>query len=107
VLEHPEARPKEVRSLSTDSVDPRTLAGDPFAWAGRRIEEAKLGLRERRTEDELVEAIHQEEARRGQPMTRSEQMAFARGFFAPSYRAEISRLAALGVEDGFAEEDEE
>jgi hypothetical protein len=84
--------------VNDDTVHPETLAGDPFAWAGRRIEEARCGLRERRTEAELVEAIRAEEYRRGYPMTCGERMAFARGFFAPSYRAEISRLTALGVE---------
>jgi uncharacterized Zn finger protein len=73
-------------------------AGDPFLWAGRRIEEAKLGLRERRTEGELAEAIAEEEDRRGYSMSHGERVAFAYGFFAPEYRAEISRLAALGVE---------
>jgi hypothetical protein len=69
------------------TTDPTTIAGDPFAWAGRRLEEARRGLCERRTEAELVEAVHEEEERRSYPMTYGERVAFARGFFAPEYEA--------------------
>jgi hypothetical protein len=81
------------------TTDPATIAGDPFAWAGRRLEETRRGLRERRTEAELVEAITEEEIRRGYPMTYRERVAFAYGFHAPSYRADLSRLILLGAGD--------
>jgi hypothetical protein len=71
----------------TITTDPATIAGDPFAWAGRRLEEARRGLCERRTEAELVEAVHEEEERRGYPMSYGDRVAFARGFFAPEYEA--------------------
>jgi hypothetical protein len=41
--------------------------------------------------------MHEEE-RLGRKMTDRKREAFAFGFHAPSYRAELSRLAALGVE---------
>jgi hypothetical protein len=69
------------------TTDPASIAGDPFAWAGRRLEEPRRGLSERRTEAELVEAVYEEEGRRGYPMSYGERVAFARGFFAPEYEA--------------------
>jgi hypothetical protein len=72
------------------------LAGDGFYAAGC----AKL----RRTHEECVAAMHAEEERLGRKMTDREREAFATGFHAPEYRAEISRLTALGVEG--SEEDE-
>jgi hypothetical protein len=42
--------------------------------------------------------MHAEEERLGRNMTDREREAFAYGFHAPEYRAEISRLTALGVE---------
>ncbi len=65
-------------------------AGDGFYAAGC----AKL----RRTHEECIAAMHAEEERLGRRMTDREREAFARGFHAPEYRAEISRLTALGVE---------
>ena len=83
--------------MSTDTVHhPEAIAGDPFAWAGRRMEEARCGLRERRTEAELVEAIQEEEARRGYPMSQRERVAFAYGFFAPEYVADLARAQVAG-----------
>ena len=78
------------------SVDPRTRAGDPFAYAAARKTSP-------RTEDELVEAVAEEEARRGYPLTPRERDGFARCFFVTEYRAEVRRLMALGV----AEPDED
>jgi hypothetical protein len=77
--------------LSTDSVDPRTLAGDPFRGERKRIR------RSRRTE--LVEAIAEDEARQGHPMTPREREAFARGFFGTEYAAEVRLLARAGLLD--------
>jgi hypothetical protein len=71
----------EVRILS---------AGDGFYAAGC----AKL----RRTHQECIAAMHAEEERLGRKLTDREREAFARGFHTPEYRAEISRLMALGVE---------
>ena len=42
--------------------------------------------------------MHAEEERLGCKMTDREREGFARGFHAPEYRAELRRLAALGVE---------
>ena len=84
--------------MDARSVDPATRAGDPFAYAGER--KARSG----RTEAELVEAIAEEESRRGYPMTPRERAGFARGFFSTEYRAEVCRLMALGV---VGDEDEE
>jgi hypothetical protein len=71
-------------------------AGDGFYAAGRR------------TETELVEAIAEEEARVGRPMTPCERDGFARGFFAPAYRAETRGLALRDLAAfGFPAEAEE
>jgi hypothetical protein len=69
-------------------------AGDGFYAASIR----------RRTHEECIAAMHAEEERLGRKMTNREHEAFAYGFHAPEYRAEILRLTALGVE-GF-EDDE-
>lgn len=81
--------------MSTDSVRPETLAGDPFAYVGER----RQLRRERRTEAELVEAIREDEQKLGRPMTHGERGGFARGFFGPEYVAEIRLLAAEGLLD--------
>jgi hypothetical protein len=80
------------------SVDPATRAGDPFAYVGERKD------RSPRPEAELVEAIAEEESRRGYPMIPRERDGFARGFFSTEYRAEVRRLIAFGVVDDEAEE---
>ncbi len=83
--------------MSTDSVDPKTRAGDPFRGERKRIR------RSRRTEAELVEAIREDEARQDRPMTPTEREAFARGFFGQEYAAEIrllARTARLDDQDG-------
>jgi hypothetical protein len=81
--------------LSDRSVDPRTLAGDPFAFAAERRQLS----RERRTAAELVEAIREDEEKLGRPMTHNERVGFARGFFGPEYVAEVQQLAAEGLMD--------
>jgi len=81
--------------LSDRSVDPRTRAGEPIAFAGER-ERIKQS---RRTEAELVEAIREDEEKLGRPMTHNERVGFARGFFGPEYVAEIRVLAAEGLLD--------
>ena len=81
--------------MTDRSVDPRTLAGDPIAFAAER-ERAK---RSRRTEAELVEAIREDEAQQGRPMTPSERESFARSFFGPEYVAQVQLLAAEGLLD--------
>ena len=52
----------------------------------------------RRTYEECIEAMHAEEERLGCKMTDREREGFAWGFHAPGCRAELRRLAALGVE---------
>jgi hypothetical protein len=69
------------------------LAGDPFAAERKRVRHS------RRTEAELVEAIREDEARQGRPMTPSERDAFARGFFGQEYAAEVRLLARTGMLD--------
>jgi hypothetical protein len=76
------------------SVHPETRSGDPFAYAGERLKQAREGIPERRSEAECAEAIAEEEERRGYPMSYRERVAFAYGFHAPSYRADIRRLMA-------------
>jgi hypothetical protein len=66
------------------------LAGDGFYAAGF----TKL----RRTHEECIVAMRAEEARLGRKMTNREREAFAIGFHAPEYRAEISRLVAWGIQ---------
>jgi hypothetical protein len=97
VLPHPEAVTQGGTSLSIDSVDPRTRAGDPFVHAG---EERRQLRRERRTEQELIEAIREDEARLGRSMTPGERLGFAKGFFGVEYVAEVRLLAAEGLLDG-------
>ena len=82
--------------MSDRSVDRATRAGDPFAHAG---EERRQLRRERRTEAELIEAIREDEAKLGRPMTHGERVGFAKGFFGPEYVAEIRLLAAEGLLD--------
>jgi len=79
--------------LSRDRVHPKTRAGDPFAAERKRVR------RSRRTEAELVEAIAEDEARQGHPMTPREREAFARGFFGTEYAAEVRLLARAGLLD--------
>jgi hypothetical protein len=62
-------------------------SGDPIHAAGIR-----------RTYEECIEAMRTEKERLGCKMTDREREGFARGFHAPEYRAELRRLAALGVE---------
>jgi hypothetical protein len=76
--------------VSIDRVHPETRAGDPFAAERKRVRES------RRTEAECIEAIHEDEAQQGRPMTPSEREAFARGFFGTEYAAEIRLLARTG-----------
>ena len=80
--------------MSDRSVHPETLAGDPFAAQRRRARQS------RRTEAELIEAIHQDEAQQGRPMTPSERESFARGFFGQEYAAEVRLLARARLLDG-------
>ncbi len=77
--------------MSTDSVDPRTLAGDSFAAERKRVRQS------RHTEAELVEAIAEDEAQQGRPMTPTEREAFARGFFG---LGRLELLALLKAPDG-------
>jgi hypothetical protein len=73
-------------------------AGDDFYAAGIS----------RRTHEECVEAMHQEEERLGRKLTDGEREAFAHGFHAPEYREDLLMLSSLGllaVHDG--EEDAE
>jgi hypothetical protein len=64
-------------------------SGDPFYAAGR----AKP-----RTEAQLLDALAEDEAKQGRPHTPREREAFARAFLGHEYRAELRRLAELGVE---------
>ena len=79
--------------MSTHRVHPETLAGDPFAAEHKRYRQS------RRTEAELVEAIREDEARQGRPMSPSEREAFARGFFGQEYAVEVRLLARAGLLD--------
>jgi hypothetical protein len=87
VLAHPGTRPTATKGGTVDEVR-ISPAGDGFYAAGIR----------RCTHEECIEAMHAEEERLGRKMSQREREAFARGFHAPGYRAEIGRLMALGVE---------
>lgn len=52
------------------------------------MEEASLGITERRTEAELAEALIEEEIRLGRAMSRREVLGFSLGFLAPSYESD-------------------
>ena len=84
------------------SVNPAVRAGDPFAAAAGA---KRKGRPHRRTEAELLEAIGEEEAKRGYPLTPRERDGFARRFFSAEYRCDLQRefMRGLGVaveEDG-------
>ncbi len=58
--------------------------------ARRTLEgERRRRERERYTEQELVEAIREDEARQGRSMTPREIESFVRGFFAPEYADDL------------------
>ena len=87
--------------MSDRSVDPRTRAGDPQGTSATfkvRMEELR---RSRRSYVEEMEAVAEEEARLGRPMTHREREAFTRGFHGEPYVEEIRLLAAHGrLDDG-------
>ena len=89
--------------MSDRSVDPRTLAGDPIAFAAER----KRVRQSHRTEEELVAALREDEKTLGRPHLPSEREAFAQGFFSVEYGQEIRMLAAQGLLDPEDDEDEE
>ncbi len=80
--------------MSRDSVDPRTLAGDSFAAERQRVRQS------RHTEAELAEAIAEDEAQQGRPMTPTEREAFARGFFGQELLGRLELLALLKAPHG-------
>jgi len=88
--------------LSDRSVAPRTRAGDPGpATYKAGMERLK---RSRRTYVEEMEAIAEEEARLGRPMSHREREAFVRGFHGEAYVEEIRLLTAHGrMDDGEGE----
>ena len=61
--------------------------------------------RTRRTEQELIEAMREDERQTGRTMTPSEIQAFARGFHGREYAAEVRALAAAGLLDEDAGEE--
>ena len=63
-----------------------------------RIPQPPLVASKSRHYAERIAAMHAEEERLGRKMTDREREAFAVGFHAPEYRAELGRLMALGVE---------
>jgi hypothetical protein len=85
--------------------DHRVAAGDPFVAAGRSSSLESIQEIVRRTYPELIEAIRDEEAQLGRPMSMGEIDAFARGYHAEEYRLDLRRLMAWGVEQLDEEED--
>ena len=85
--------------MDNGSVDLRTRAGDP----GEATATYRAGIerlrRSRRTYGEEMEAVAEEEARLGRPMSHREREAFARGFHGEPYLEEIRLLAAHGRQD--------
>ena len=89
--------------MTDRSVDPRTRAGVPVAFAAG-MERVR---RSRRTDAELVEAIREDERRLGRSMSQGEREAFARGFHGEAFVEELRLLAAHGrLDDGDDEDDE-
>jgi hypothetical protein len=83
---------------------PCCVEADPCAWAARRMEEASLGIPERRTEAELVEALVEEEIRLGRAMSRREISGFALGFFTAysvgTFREQLTRVPVTAIYQG-------
>jgi hypothetical protein len=88
--------------LSEHSVDLRARVGEGIVYAAERERIRKS----HRSEAELVEAIAEDEVQQGRPMTPTEREAFARGFFGQEYAAEVRLLAAEGLLDSEAEDEE-
>jgi len=73
--------------------------------------EASLGIPERRTAAELIEAIAEDELRQGRSMTPRERNGFALGFFSPSYEVDcftdgLARCSAQVVGQGLPIKDD-
>lgn len=87
--------------MSDRSVDPRTLAGDPIAYAAemRRVRQS------RRSYLEEIEAIHEEEARLGRPMSQREREAFVRGFHSQEYVNDVELALWMNILAREADED--
>ena len=85
------------------SVNSAVRAGDPFAAAGAKQQARRS---HRRTKAELLEAIAEEEAKRGYPMTPRERDGFARRFLSVEYRADVRAfMRGMGIAyDGDGEE---
>ena len=79
-LDHEEGAP-----VIDGSVPPDCDVCLALAWARTRIAESSVGIRERRTEAELVEDLARDEERMGRKRSRSEVVSFTVGYFAPSY----------------------
>jgi hypothetical protein len=81
--------------------DNRLVAGDPFAYAGRKkyqnLEHVDGVVR--RTYPELLAAMREEQVKLGRHMTNSELDTFARRFYAEEYRQDLRRIMARGVEE--------
>ena len=82
--------------MTDRSVDPRTRAGDPSEATATFKAGMERLKRIRRTYVEELEAVAEEEARLGRPMSHREWDAFARGFHGEPYVEEIRLLAAHG-----------
>ncbi len=95
VLPTPRGPAHEEKLMDDRSVNPAVRAGDPFA-AEAGAKQAKRS--HRRTEAELVEAIAEEEVRRGYPMTPRERDGFAWGFFSVEYKRDVREwMRGMGI----------
>jgi hypothetical protein len=81
--------------------DNRLVAGDPFAYAGRKKYQnlERVDGVVRRTYPELLAAMREEQVKLGRHMTNSELDTFARRFYAEEYRQDLRRIMARGVEE--------
>jgi len=77
------------RSVAPPAPTCAELTECPCSWAERRIAEHEAGIRERRTVEELAEALAEEEERLGREMAPREAQAFALGFFSPGYETDV------------------
>ena len=73
--------------------------GDPLARTGEKLEI------HRRTHQDLLAAVREEQERTGRGMTGSELDRFTREFHAPEYRQDVRRILALTICDDAQDEE--
>ena len=85
-------------------MDERSVAREVFA-SERIARSGEARAVRRRTHQDLLAAVQEEQEGTGRTMTDSELDRFAREFHAPEYRQDVRRIMAFGI--GNEEQDEE